>query len=527
MSITVSDLLHLPSLRHAEVIGGHGGLNKIVTSISVLEAVEPEILVDGLFRQGEFFGSEIVITGFLNCVDDVESQFANIRRLAEGGEVGLILFYVGIYLPRVDESLIRLADELDFVLIQMPCLKNLRYGEVISEVTECIFYEQEKNESVVSDILARVTRFPEHLRTIQSILRMLSDRIHASVILTDSSWHILNLNAWPQHMETILEGCFHSLDKYAGKEDQPFPPIPESQIYHFTIHPDGGGIMHLFLVRENKGLSQWVREQAADLVRISLNIWGREHGAVAIHELIRAILQDDPIKMRRLSEVFHIDIARIHEMWIIHAGNQRQLDISQTNIQHFCHVLESYTDIQFADRYEDQILLFSSTPYSERAAEEAMEEILSIAGKDFSVSVSRCYGLRNTMDVRQAYLCHQEYLPAARKIWPLKQAFTLGELTFACECHQLIEKGEKFLDACFQYLDKLKSCSEDWDVVETLGIYLIDMDASLTRTAQAMYLHKNTIKYRLKVISDVLGFRPNKMPDNINLYQSLAVSRLL
>lgn len=54
MSITVSDLLRLPSLRQATVIGGHGGLNKIVTSISVLESVDPDFLVDGLFRKGEF-----------------------------------------------------------------------------------------------------------------------------------------------------------------------------------------------------------------------------------------------------------------------------------------------------------------------------------------------------------------------------------------------------------------------------------------------------------------------------------------
>ena len=67
----------------------------------------------------------------------------------------------------------------------------------------------------------------------------------------------------------------------------------------------------------------------------------------------------------------------------------------------------------------------------------------------------------------------------------------------------------------------------EWDVPETLAIYLLDTDSSVTRTAEIMFLHKNTIKYRLRVISDELGFRPNKMPDSIPLYQALAVSRLL
>ena len=38
MSVTVEDLLRLPSLRHAKVLGGAGGLHKVVSSISVLES---------------------------------------------------------------------------------------------------------------------------------------------------------------------------------------------------------------------------------------------------------------------------------------------------------------------------------------------------------------------------------------------------------------------------------------------------------------------------------------------------------
>ena len=51
-----------------------------------------------------------MITGFCSVADDVEAQCANIRRLAEAGEVGMILYYVGLIMPRVDPRLIRLAD---------------------------------------------------------------------------------------------------------------------------------------------------------------------------------------------------------------------------------------------------------------------------------------------------------------------------------------------------------------------------------------------------------------------------------
>ena len=77
MSVTIADLLTLPSMRGAQVLGGARGLSKIVSSISVLESTDPSVLIDCLFPKDEFFGSEIVITGFLNALDDVECQCAN------------------------------------------------------------------------------------------------------------------------------------------------------------------------------------------------------------------------------------------------------------------------------------------------------------------------------------------------------------------------------------------------------------------------------------------------------------------
>lgn len=274
MSITVSDLLKLPSLRQAEVVGGHRGLNKIVSSISVLEGTDTNQLVDGIFGQGEFFGSEIVITGFLNCLDDIECQCANIRRLAEGGEVGLIIFYAGVYLKEIDRKLIDTANELDFVLIKMPPLKTLRYGEVISDVNEFIFNDRAEEESIVLDILARVSRLPEHQRSVDTVLRMLSDRVMSSVVLTDSAMHVLNLAPWPQSMRDTLNSNIAHLKEYAEVEGESICSfIPDSHIYHFEIYPDGSDKMHIFVIKEGMQLHRRIKEQIADVVRICINIW--------------------------------------------------------------------------------------------------------------------------------------------------------------------------------------------------------------------------------------------------------------
>lgn len=107
MSVTVSDLLKLPSLRQARVIGGAGGLKRVVSSISVLESTDPGVLINEVFRHNKYSGSEIVITGFLNCVNDVDLQCSNILKLIDGGEVGLVLYYVACISPMWISGLLR------------------------------------------------------------------------------------------------------------------------------------------------------------------------------------------------------------------------------------------------------------------------------------------------------------------------------------------------------------------------------------------------------------------------------------
>ena len=112
--------------------------------------------------------------------------------------------------------------------------------------------------------------------------------------------------------------------------------------------------------------------------RICINIWGREHGTIVLRELIRAIIQDDPIKMRRLSDIFKIDIASIHELWILRGKSDESTALLRKTVQTaYANVWKECADVVFADMYEDEnYLLFSSTPYSELQAEKATKEII-------------------------------------------------------------------------------------------------------------------------------------------------------
>lgn len=531
MSVTVADLLKLPSLRQAKVIAGQKGLTKVVTSISVLESTDPGILIDEVFPQGEYFGSEIVITGFLNMADNVEQQYINMKRLLEGGEVGLILFYVGIFLKEIHPRLIQLANEQDFVLIVMPEKDpTLRYGEVIGEVTDLIYRDRARQDSLIQEILARVAHLPVHQRSVPAILKMLSDRLSATVLLCDRELHPLQISAWPRNLEDVIRKRLEMLEELpADRDSVPCGILPDSTLTRFTIRPEHGPRQEFLILKEGVPLNKEVLEQTMDVVRLGVNIWGREQEQkdVAIHELIRATLQDEPFKMRQLADIFHIQVADINEMWILGCEEQQTERFRRQGLPFLREYLEPYCRTVIADFYEGYLVAFldwiEHVPERGPISSELRTQLEALG---FAATLTRCYPLEDTSAVRRSFLEHHEMISTARKIWPRQGCYTLQELHFATQCCQIIEKGEAVLGQAMAPLRPLLENAQDSMLLETLETYLLDAGSSTARCAELLFLHNNTVKYRLNRTRTLLGCELNSIPELFPVYQAVALGRL-
>ena len=521
MSVTVEDILKLPCLREAKVLAGKKGLHKEVSSITVLEFAEANDLQENLFRTNEFYGSEIVITAFANITDNVEYQCANIQRMAEVGEVGLIVYYVGVMLPRIDQKLIDTANELDFALIVMPENRmNLRYSEAICEVMELIFKNQMADNYYVSEILNRMSRLPEHQRKVDVVLRMISDRIRSSLILADREKRALGQANWPMSLKLSLAEI-PDPDMYA--------PCAVSQtrtVWRYTLEENKADALELYVIKDGGLLPADVIRQAVELVRLAISLWNSSHADVQISELIRAILQDEPLKMRRLADLFHIDVASIHSMWIITPENKDAA--AEGRVQEMVkETLSPYCDTVFADLYEEYIVAFMAWSDSGNAIQAGDSLMEQMTANETGFLLTRCHNLEDTAEVRKAFLTNKDYLTDVQHIWPDRRSFTLEEVEFTRHCREIIDTGEDALSRRLYPLRVLGSYGEETELVKTLETYLIDSDGSVSRCADLLFVHKNTIKYRLGRIRSLLGYSPSKSPENIYLYEAAAINRLL
>lgn len=526
MSVTVNDILKLPCMNGAKVVAGEGGLTKALSTISVLEYADPSALQEELFHNDEFSGSEIVITAFANIANEVELQCANIQRLAAAGEIGLILYYVGIFMPSVDRRLIDLANQLDFTLIVMPENRmDLRYSEVISEVMEAIIKDQATEISLLTDVLDQMSRLPEHQRTIDAVLRMARDRSRMSLILVDRHGRALGQANWPMSLE-LQAADFAYVDAMVPVS------LPNNRtVWRCPLNQANLQSMELFLVKDGDPASKELILQTVELVRLAVSLWSSKHAEIQISELIRAILRDEPLKMQRLADLFHIDVSSIHSMWVLRIENAdagrhpryeaKALTLLRDSLAHRC-------DTIIADIYEGYIVGFMA--WQEKGEDittlssELMERLSAVG---IQATLTRCHSLISTADVRHAFLLIKEHLDNAKRIWPTRQNYSLGEVEFASQCHKTVEEGEEPLAKALKPLKLLDNFSEGAELLNTLSRYLLDADCSVTRCAEMLFLHKNTIKYRLGRIGACLGHPVDKEPEKFYLYRAVVLNRLL
>jgi len=75
------------------------------------------------------------------------------------------------------------------------------------------------------------------------------------------------------------------------------------------------------------------------------------------------------------------------------------------------------------------------------------------------------------------------------------------------------------------YIDRLKQSDKKGELLETLLMY-VEEDGDGNKVAERLFIHRNTLRYRLERISELTGKDPRKLKDLVELYLSVLQDRL-
>lgn len=524
MSVTVENILHLPSMYGAKVVAGHGGLNNPVEAVSVLEYGRRSPLLDQFFNSLDFQGNELIITSFVNILDDVEAQCVNVRYHHSVGSSGMILFYVGIILPEIDQRLIDCCNENDFVLICMPGSINHKYADVIGDILFAVYRDQQTTSSFVSPLISRFSRLPPAQRNVSSLLRMLSMHLQATVIMTNAQDTIDHIVCWPQGMAPILESELpgHIPQTKDGAPVKLHVAGNSGYLHMCPALMEDAQDLRLYLFKFGDQINRNLLWQASELIQLYGHIWDEHLGKLVTSELIRAIIENEPMKMRHLAEVFRIQVENLNQMWIL-APNDRQRMPDMALVAACRDYLSSISQPVVVGYYRQYLVAYTGTTHGvhERleAPENMIEELGNLCGGYTLLYFDK---LSSTADVRDAYALVEANLDRAKVIYPDKKLMLSSQLEFSAMCGRIMQVREAYHP--FEIIaDQLK---DGPDLMQTLCAYLLDCSGNMQKTACRMCCHINTIKYRLRLVRELTGLSAAEMPDSYRLYLTAAVYRL-
>ena len=173
-SIALSELLKLPTLARAQVVGGHAGLHRPVRGINVMEV--PDIL-DWVKPD------ELLLTTAYPLRDDPVALEALIPRLAERGLAGIAL-KPGRYIRSIPTSMIEAADAHAFALIELP--PEASFNEIINSVLTVILDVQAARLQRSAAIHDRFTRIALSGGGLRQIAEALAELIGRPVAIVDA-----------------------------------------------------------------------------------------------------------------------------------------------------------------------------------------------------------------------------------------------------------------------------------------------------------------------------------------------------
>lgn len=134
----------------------------------------------------------------------------------------------------------------------------------------------------------------------------------------------------------------------------------------------------------------------------------------------------------------------------------------------------------------------------------------------------------NTIWMEHMHLVYREIataIPDMQAIFPKARYYSYQHVCFARSIRAIYANSELF--GVDRYLlDNLEHRYPRGEPVKVLGVYYLDEGMDLARTADRLYLHRNTAKYRLNKISMLLGVDVLDVTKSQFLIMALAVERL-
>lgn len=495
MALTVADILKIGILRNATVIAGEKGLDNIVESVSMIEFDGFEI--DGL-GPSCLRGHELAISSLSYFKKSADRFISFTEHLLHYGISCLVVFYLPYMMKKIPERAIELCNEAHFPIIIMPSDLKYAYVDVLMPVAEALVNDKHSHTMFVGDALQQLILMDDEEQTIHSLLDILHTRLHTDLILTDTQLHPLDwsLNSAEFSPSELLDAISAELDgalphNPSSMRLDTFSPPLEIRFQPVRTNKLVGMLLAVSSSEEYFDIDGMT--QAGEVLKLFLRVWRLTRSRLC--ELDSLLQGGAAGQWER--KIKYLTVIR----------NTDGISLDQLTEELALVRLLRHNDM-FVTNPNQQITYFSgSLVIADLSKKTDVNQILAKMKKELHLTSPLCAGQcekTHNLPIQKMYSIIANALPFAYSIFPGNTVFLEDRVYFAYEIYKIKAQLGMQTDAVFRILNPLMA-DDRWEKHrETLETFFLDCNGSIPETAKKLGIHPNTMKYRLRIISELL-----------------------
>lgn len=511
----VEDLMSYPLFDDFEIIAGHKGIDREITTVSVMDA--PDIYK--WMKGGEF----LITTGYIMKENplDFKNLIINLDKMGASA-LGIKLKR---FIDKLPQEVIDIADRLNFPIVFIP----LKYSfvDVINPVLSEIINKQARTLLYSQKIHNSFTELVIDGGSIEKIIKTLTKIINKNIIYYDIYFgkiygaadidvdidNVLNnYTYYPIKIDNIKYGYIIIYD-----EQKIIAEYDEIAIEHAST------VLKLEIQKKISNIqieSRYRHEFIQDLIMDNVK---------SLQEIInRAKVYDWDFEKGNVVAIFDIDNFK-GQYLNLNKENRIELEIIKENIFLYIRkiIKNKFKDAVYTNFSDSIIFILKPVENDLDNFNVKFKEVSTMIKKEilqkykFSITIGvGSYKLSPT-DINISYNQAKKSIQIARNIYRKNATMFYEDLGIYKLFDKLSSETEK-IDFYKSYIGKLLEYDQEnnTNFLNTLKC-LYENDWNLKVTAKQMYIHYNTMKYRFNKIMEILKLDLKNSEDKLNVSVAL------
>jgi len=541
IAISVKKALQLPIMKNTRLAAGHGGIENNIKWVTIVEVLEDIKRLE----KGEF----LVTTGFKLLED--EDRIEIFHDLLRSNFLSGVAIYTSFYMEHIPESFIELADANDLPLIEIPV--DINFSEITKAILEQIVNSQMRLLEQSEKIHIELTNLILNDHSLHEVTDRLSQLTASKVIVYNEHFDIIHSKDFFYENNSIETFFTNIVINRHESELSAYLKLSSKKETKKVLHLDNH-ILTIYPIIAKRICFGWIvmakpEENWQELNDIAIE---RASSIYAMEFLKKAAIEETKLRIQSnlLDDIFNKNDA--NKKFITDRAQKLNYDLSLNQAVFYLTFKEINSNKMDRLYYiTEQMLIQKNKQHIIQKKFNSIIFLTNIVGETKKNKYEHCISLANELQKEWRYHFSQSgmMIGIGKDYNQIDQlGKSANEAHYAVQLSDLIhpeanivhyadlgmydlllemKRNGMNLQSIYEenMTGLLKKSNKEIDLIETMAIYFKN-NQSIQHTAEELFIHRHTLRYRLNQIEERTGLNMKSADDRLKLELSVMAYKL-